>query len=124
MLERRTTYEQLVPALSDLAAYDSRALRLLYGEYSSQAALDHERESDEQWALRRQASIDIVQGVLARGQLAASKQILEMLRSYMDERMRISGSMHPNDFADGLEKMAEASREAWEAVSSVVAREV
>ena len=47
-----------------------------------------------------------------------------MLRSFMDERIRISGGMHPHDFADGLEKMAEASRKAWEAVSSVVAREV
>ena len=124
MLERRVTYAELALALSDLAEYDLRALRLLYGEFRSQAAVDHEHEQDDSWELRRAAALKVVRSILARGQLAASKPILEALQSFMDERKRTSDSMHPEDFADGLEMMAEISGKAYKTVSTLAASEV
>jgi hypothetical protein len=124
ILERRATYAELLLALSDLWEYDLRALRLLFGEFSSQAAVDHEQEQDESWEQRRAAAVKVVRSVMARGQLAASQPILEALQSFMDKRKRTSDSMTPQDFADDLETMAETSGETYKRVSTLAASEV
>jgi len=125
LVDRRRSYNALLPSLAELVAYDSRALRLAYHEFGSQAAEDRARESDAEWAERYATAMTVINGSRAKGELGSSRQVLDALNSLADERERIRQGVIGDtlEFVDAHEMDAAASLAALDAVQKAVARE-
>jgi hypothetical protein len=126
LIEHRTTYEELLPALYDLVESDTRWVRSAYHDYGSQVAEDRARESDEEWADRRRTAMATVQRVLRRGELGVSRAVLASLQAIDDRHSDIAGRYNREelDYVDALEEDAESSRRALDEVREAIKHEV
>jgi hypothetical protein len=126
LIEHRTTYEEVLPALYDLVESDARYVRSVYHDYGSQAAEDKASELDGEWAARRRAAMATVQRVLRRGDLGASPAVLSALQAIDDRHMDIASrySSEGLDYVDAIEEDAASSRIALEEVRKAIKREV
>lgn len=125
LLDRRKSYDALLPALADVVAYDQRELRLMYSYSENQQAEDRARAADVEWRARHDAAMSIIRGVVARRELAASSNVLEALDSLLTEYSRIEDSLEVEapSWQDACEMYAVASLAALDSVRKAVARE-
>jgi hypothetical protein len=125
IVERRTTYEELLPALTDLAAYDARFVRLAYHDFGGQAVEDRERAADDDWARRRRAAIAVIERVIVRGELGASRTVLDALETLLSDRARTRREFNSEEleYVDAVETDAASSKRALEAIHKAVSRE-
>lgn len=125
IVSHRATYETLLPALDDLVAYEDRWVRRVYSDYPSQAAMDMDLELDNHWESRRHAAWTVIEGVLLRGELAASRAVIAALEQARTEHATIRQALSDEDldYPDAVEAAAASSRKALAAVRRLVDRE-
>jgi len=122
LVERRKSYEVLLPAIADVVAYDQRELRMAYHEFGSQAAEDRAYADQDDWKVRHAAAMSVIQNVIAKRELAASPNVLKALDSLLADYSRIGPEETPG-WPDAAELYAEASLKALDAIRKEIARE-
>ena len=124
IVERRTTFDELIPALAELAASDAREVRSAYHGFGSEAEEDKARAADAEWANRRRAAITVIERVLIKGELGASPAVLNTLNALMAQRSATARNYHEDfDYFHALETDAEASQKSLDAIRKAMAKE-
>ncbi|MDZ4063522.1 MAG: hypothetical protein U1E22_02535, partial [Coriobacteriia bacterium] len=107
MAERRKAYNQLLPALAYVLAYDRRQLRNVYHQFESQCAEDAAHTADNEWESRHAAAMSVIRDVSAKRELAASPAVLKALDTLMEKYSAVDPSTHCWD--DACEAYFEAT---------------
>ena len=121
LVDRRKSYNERLPALAEVVAYDRRQLRSIYHEYSSQESEDLARAQDDERAARHSAAMSVISDVVAKRELAASTNVLKALDELMAEYSHVDPQTH--SWGEACEAFAAASVSALDAVRKEIARE-
>lgn len=123
---RRATYDQLLPALSDLVLSGERQIRFELHEFYGPEDEDRAHLKDEEWRDRYASAMECVRSVVARGQLAASKQVLDALNDYVKETASLMEDWNSgtSDFLDIYERDLAASKKVQARVQKAIPHEM